>query len=52
MKQILHNESVAQILLHEITPGLRTIGYWLGETIGYAIDEVVDFITDEEQAYE
>jgi hypothetical protein len=43
---------VAQALLHEITPGLHTVGYWLGETIGDVIDEVVDFITDEEKEYE
>lgn len=52
MKQILQNESVVQALLNEITPGLRTIGDWLGETIGDVIDEVVDFITNEEQEYE
>lgn len=49
MKQILQNESVAQALLHEITPGLCSVGYWLGETISDVIDEVVDFITDEEK---
>lgn len=52
MKQILKNESVAQALLHEIAPGLRTVGYWLGESISYIIDEVVDFITDEDEKYE
>lgn len=49
MKQILQNESVVQALLQEITPGLRTVGCWLGETISDVIDEVVDFITDEEK---
>ena len=52
MKQILQNENVVQVLLQEISPGLRTVGYWLGETIGDVIDEVVDFITDEEKEYE
>ena len=49
MKQILQNESVAQALLQEITPGLRIVGCWFGETISDVIDEVVDFITDEEK---
>lgn len=52
MKQLLQNESVAQALLQEITPGLRTVGCWLGETISDVIDEVVDFITDEAKEYE
>ena len=52
MKQILQNESMVQALLQEISPGLRTVGHWLGETIGDVIDEVVDFITDEEKEYE
>lgn len=49
MKQILQNESMEQALLQEVTPGLRTVGCWLGETISDVIDEVVDFITDEER---
>ena len=49
MKEILKNESVVQVLLQEFTPGLRAIGYWLGETIGNAIDEVVDFITNKDE---
>ena len=52
MKQILQNESMVQALLQEVTPGLRTVGCWLGETISDVIDEVVDFITDEERKYE
>ena len=49
MKQILQNEGVIQTLLQEITPGLRTVGCWLGEIISDVIDKVVDFITDEEK---
>ena len=49
MKQILQNEGVIQTLLQEVTPGLRTVGCWLGETISDVIGEVVDFITDEEK---
>jgi hypothetical protein len=49
MKEILKNESDVQELLQELTPGLRAIGYWLGETIGNAIDEVVDFITNKDE---
>ena len=49
MKQILQNESMVQALLQEVTPGLRTVSCWLGETISDVIDEVVDFITDEER---
>lgn len=49
MKQILQNESMVQALLQEVTPGLRTVGCWLGETISDVIGEVVDFITDEEK---
>lgn len=49
MKQILQNEGVIQTLLQEITPGLRTVGCWLGEIISDVIDKVVDFITDEER---
>jgi hypothetical protein len=40
---------MGQTLLQEITPGLRTVGCWLGEIINDVIDEVVDFITDEEK---
>lgn len=49
MKQILQNESMVHTILQEITPGLRTVGCWLGETISDVIGEVVDFITDEEK---
>ena len=49
MKQILQNEGVIQTLLQEITPGMRTVGCWLGEIISDVIDKVVDFITDEER---
>lgn len=49
MKQILQNEGVIQTLLQEITPGLRTVGCWLGEIISDVIGEVVDFITDKEK---
>ena len=52
MKQVLKNESMVQALLQELTPKLRTVGYWLGEVISDTIDEVVDFITNEDKKYE